>query len=113
MKIVVKDVDGRREYEGREAENLMFFAKLGSDLFHTVPVMCVQDHKTFREHSLTRVGDSFADMLLKAIVNDDVASWDALVTEHYGGRDGLVALGKELADKLRTAHETAVVANGN
>ena len=105
MKIVVTTDDGTEiEYEGDAAENMMFFAGIGADLFHTLTVTCVlkDSYASLTEYIKGAcTSDSFRDMFLRAVAFDDVDHWNALVEVHYGGRQGLVNLSQELADKMR------------
>ena len=109
MKIVVTTDEGTTlEYEGRDAENMMFFSTIGSEFFNTLPVTCVLKDQFGSLQAYVKeccTSDSFRDMFLRAVVNDSVEDWNALVETHYGGRKGLVDLSQELADKLRTKYE--------
>ena len=108
-RLVFTDGEGKTFiYEGRDAENMMFFSTIGSEFFNTLPVTCVLKDKFVSLQAYVKeccTSDSFRDMFLRAVVNDSVEDWNALVDTHYGGRKGLVALSQELADKLRTKYE--------
>ena len=109
MKLVVTtDKDTILTYEGRDAENMIFFSTIGSEFFNTLPVTCVlKDHFGSLQEYVKEAckSDSFRDMFLRAVVSDKVEDWNALVDTHYGGRGGLVVLSQELADKLKERYK--------
>jgi len=106
MKITVLNDDGvEMSYEGIHAENMMFYSAIGSQIFNTLPIMCVLKSPSFHEYiEECRTSNSFSDMFLRAVADDNPHFWNELVDAHYGGREGLVKLAKELSGKLRSLH---------
>lgn len=102
MKIVVTNDDGQTmEYEGRDADNFMFCAGIGSDVFNTLVAMTLLGQNSFHAHAKDCQSDSFSDVFLNACTKDDVESINKLIDMHYGGVAGLEILTREMLENLK------------